>query len=86
MIQPHIELFNMDKLNSIIEKIFKISPSDITDQMSPQTIPSWDSLNYLTFISEVEKEFKISFSMDEVLNSKNLGDIKQAMRAKGVSV
>lgn len=76
----------VDKLKEIIIKIFKISPSDINDQMSPQTIPSWDSLNYLTFISEVEKEFKISFTMDEVLNSKNLGDIKQAMRAKGVSI
>ena len=76
----------MDKLNSIIEKIFKITQSDITDQMSPQRIPTWDSLNYLTFISEVEKEFKISFTMDEVLNSKNLGDIKQAMRTKGASV
>lgn len=76
----------VDKFNTIIEKIFKIPPSDINDQMSPQTIPSWDSLNYLTFISEVEKEFKISFSMDEVLNSKNLGDIKQAMRSKGAFV
>lgn len=74
----------MEKLNSIILKIFKINPSDITDEMSPASIPGWDSMNYLTFIAEIEKEFKISFTMDEVLGAENLGDIKSAMRNKGI--
>lgn len=76
----------MERLIEIIKKIFKVELEEINDEMSPKTIPNWDSMNYLLFISEVEKEFKISFSMDEVLNSKNLGDIKLAMRQKGVMI
>jgi len=58
--------------------------SDITDEMSPATIPGWDSMNYLIFIAEVEKEFNLTFTMDEVFNFKNLGDIKAAMRSRGI--
>lgn len=74
----------MEKLKQILIKIFKVDRGDIQDSMSPETIPGWDSLNYLMFISEVEKEFNITFTMDEVLNSRSLGDIKAAMRSKGV--
>lgn len=76
----------MDKLKHIIVKIFNVDPTDITDEMSPATISGWDSLNYLMFISEIEKEFNIAFTMDEVLNSRNLGNIKVAMRGKGIKI
>lgn len=74
----------MEKLKSIIVKIFKVAQSEITDEMSPATIPDWDSVNYLVFIAEVEKEFNLTFTIDEVFNFKNLGDIKAAMRSRGV--
>lgn len=74
----------MEKLKQIIIKIFKVVEKDIQDDMSPETISGWDSLNYLMFISEIEKEFNITFTMDEILNFKNLGDIKAAMRGRGV--
>lgn len=76
----------MDKLNIIIEKIFKIPQKEINDQLSSQTVSTWDSFNYLTLISEIEKEFNVSFSMDDVLTAKNLGDIKAAMRRMGVAL
>ena len=40
----------------------------------------------LFFISEIEKEYGISFSMDEVLEAKSLGDVRSALRAKGIQV
>ena len=76
----------MEKINSIIQKIFKIKPEEITDQMSPDTIPDWDSMNYLLFISELEKEFNIQFTVDETMEAKNLGDIKKYLRNKGVKI
>lgn len=76
----------MEKLNSIIQKIFKVKPEDINDNMSPDTIPDWDSMNYLLFISELEKEFNIQFTVDETMEAKNLGDIKRYLQNKSVSV
>lgn len=74
----------MEKLELIIKKIFKIEAADINDELSPVTISTWDSMNYLIFISEIEKEFQLTFTMDEILNAKNLGDLKVVMRNKGI--
>lgn len=74
----------LEKLHNIIEKVFKISAGEIDDSLSSQTVPTWDSFNYLMLISELEKEFNISFSMDEVLNFKNLGEIKNVIRNNGI--
>lgn len=74
----------MGKLELIIKRIFKIEAADINDELSPVTISTWDSMNYLIFISEIEKEFQITFTMDEILNAQNLGDLKVIMGNKGV--
>lgn len=76
----------MEKLTTIIVGIFKADPSEVTDTMSPETIPNWDSMNYLLFISELEKQFEIQFTMDEVMQAKTLGDIKGYLIAKGVTL
>lgn len=63
---------------------FKMSPSEVKDSLTPKDIPEWDSMNFLLFIAALEKEFNFSFSMDEVLNAKSLGDIKAVLKGKGL--
>lgn len=72
--------------NSLVIKHFKIKVDAIKDELTPEDIPGWDSMNYLLFIADIEKEYGISFSMDEVLDAKSLGDVRKALRAKGISV
>lgn len=43
-------------------------------------------MNYLLFISELEKEYGVSFTMDEVLNAQSLGDVRKSLRSKDVDV
>jgi acyl carrier protein len=45
-------------------------------------IKEWDSMNYLLFIAELEKEYNVSFSMDEVMGATCLGDIRIALEKK----
>ncbi len=67
----------MEKFNAIASKILKIDPAVIRDDLTPQDIPDWDSMNYLMFIAELEKEYGVSFTMDEVTNAKSIGDIRK---------
>jgi len=76
----------MEKFNSIVTEILKIPQEEIDDSLTPQDIPDWDSMNYLLFIAEIEKEFHVSFSMDEVLNAKSLGAVREILRSKGAKV
>jgi acyl carrier protein len=66
----------MKTFNQITEEILHIKEADIKDELSPSDIPDWDSMNYLLFIAELEKEFSMSFTMDEVMNAKTLGDVR----------
>lgn len=76
----------MEEFNKIVVEIFKISANEIKDSLTAKDIPGWDSMNYLLFIAELEKQFNISFSMDEVLNAGSLGDIRNIIRSKGVNI
>lgn len=76
----------MNTFNHIVSGQFSIPESEVRDDMSSKDIPDWDSMNYLLFIAELEKQYDVSFSMDEVLNATTLGSIKSALRSKGVDV
>ena len=72
----------MRSFDQILEEIFKVPSANIRDDMSSKDIPEWDSMNYLTFISELEKEFNMSFTMDEVLNAATVGDIRKIVEGR----
>ncbi|MFA6601242.1 MAG: acyl carrier protein [Candidatus Paceibacterota bacterium] len=73
----------MESFNEILAQIFKIKIEDIRNEMSAKDIPAWDSMNYLLFIAELEKRFDFSFTMDEVMNAKTVGDLRKAVKARG---
>lgn len=74
----------MEKFDQIASESLKIPLLEVKDVLTPKDIPEWDSMTYLLFIAALEKQFGVSFSMDEVLNAKSLGDVRKALRNKGV--
>ncbi len=76
----------MNKFNEIVSKMFKVKEADIRDDMTSKHIPDWDSMNYLLFIAELEREFDVSLGMDEVIHAGSIGDVKKMLRAKGIKI
>ena len=64
------------RLYSIISNVMDIPISEINDESSPESIESWDSFNSYVLLDELETEFKTEFSIDEVVETKNVADIK----------
>ena len=75
-----------EKLYSIIAKVMDIPIDEITDNSSPETIPSWDSFNSYILLDELESEFKTEFTIDEVTETKNVSDIKKHLNAHGINL
>ncbi len=73
-----------EKLYGIIAKVMDISIDEITDNSSPETIPSWDSFNSYILLDELESEFKTEFTIDEVTETKNVSDIKKNLKIHGI--
>jgi acyl carrier protein len=68
---------NMKTFDSIVASLFNLKEEEINDSLSSKDIADWDSMNYLFFIAELEKNFDVSFTMDEVMNAQTLGDLRK---------
>ena len=60
-----------------------VSESEITDQSGPETIKNWDSLNLYILIDEIETEFNAKFTLEEILEIKNVGYFKNLLKNHG---
>ena len=72
------------KLYILIGRIMDVPTTDLNDNSSPETIPSWDSFNSYLLLDELKSEFQTEFSIDEVVETKNIADIKKHLRNHGI--
>ena len=75
-----------EKLYGIIAKVMDIPLSSINDESSPETIESWDSFNSYVILDELESEFNTEFTIDEVVETKNVSDIKKYLKIHGIEL
>jgi acyl carrier protein len=76
----------MKSFEDMVVELLNIPRENIKDALKPEDVPNWDSMNYLLFIAELEKEYNICFSMDEVLSAQSLGDVRKIVQENGISV
>ena len=75
-----------EKLYTIISQILSVPVSEINDESSPKTIKSWDSFNGLVLFTELESNFNIKFTVSEIVDLKNVNDIKKYLKNHGVDL
>ena len=64
-------------LFEIISRVMNIPIEKISDSLGPDSIPEWDSFNMFVLLAEIEKEFKVNFSLEETLEIKTVGDFRK---------
>jgi acyl carrier protein len=67
------QIFN--EVSDICKKVFNDNDLIITNDSSADSIDSWDSISNLFFIDTIEQKFSLKFSLDEIMNAQNIGDI-----------
>lgn len=70
---------------SIIAKVMNIPIDSINDQSSPESISNWTSFKGYVLLYELETQFKVKFTIDEVTDVKNISDIKRHLKNHGVN-
>lgn len=73
-----------NRLTRVFRGVFDDDGIELTDSTTADDIEEWDSLEHITLISAVEKEFRMRFTMKEVSGMKNVGEMMDiiAERAK----
>jgi acyl carrier protein len=73
-----------EKLYQIVSKVFNVDISKINDETSPENLEEWDSFNFYVLLDEIENGFDMKFDLDESLDIKKIGDIKNIFLKHGV--
>ncbi len=62
------------KLSEIFEDVFD-KKVELNEETQAKDVDGWDSLTHITLIARIEDAFDMKFTMHEVLNMKNLGEM-----------
>lgn len=73
----------MSVLSNIFSRILGVNEEEVIPTLSPENTSSWDSLNAIILVTEIEKAFDIKFSFDEAMAVKNFDDVKKLIKSKG---
>lgn len=64
-----------DKVVEVCKDVFGNDELVLNEKSCAANVEEWDSLTHLSIISDLEDEFEIKFSLDEITNVKNLGEL-----------
>ena len=72
----------LEKLQIVFREVFEDSSLIISPFTTPLEIKMWDSLTHLQLIAEIESEFKIKFTFEEVMMFNSVADILSTIEKK----
>tara|TARA_X000001036_G_scaffold33680_1_gene27509 strand:- start:250 stop:495 length:246 start_codon:yes stop_codon:yes gene_type:complete len=70
------------KLKDIFQNIFEDDKIELTDDLSAKDVDNWDSLTHMILITEIEEKFEIKFSLKDLNQLENVGDLIQIISIK----
>ena len=74
------------KFSSIVGAILGVPEDQVTDDLSPETVDTWDSLNHINLISALEQEFGVTLATDDLAASMSMQRLKGLLAEHGVVV
>ena len=73
----------LNKLNEIFSDLFDMDGIEISRDTTAADVNGWDSLMHITLVSEVEEAFGIKFTMKQILEMQNVGEMIDLIIEKG---
>ena len=74
-----------ERLDRVFQDVFDDDTIHVTPKTTADDIEDWDSLEHITLISAVEREFRMKFKRGEISSMNNVCEMASiiAARAKG---
>ena len=76
---------NKDPLLGLLLEFFELPPDILPENITQQSLQSWDSLKMVQLITELEEAFSVNFDIDEIERLRSYDEIRNALYRKGVS-
>lgn len=70
------------RLNKVFRDVFDDDEITVGPKTTANDIEDWDSLEHITLMSAVQREFKVKFTMGEIASMKNVGEMADIIAAR----
>lgn len=70
------------KLTEIFRTLFNNPSLVLRDALTAPDVPGWDSFNHINLIMQIEEDFQLRFTTDEIASLKNVGEFKSLIAGK----
>jgi acyl carrier protein len=72
-----------DPLSDLVGAVLDLPADQVGDEMSRGTVGTWTSLRHLQLVAAVEDAFGVSLTPREIRRISSVGDLREALRARG---
>ncbi len=73
-----------EQLFRVFADVLNVEIASVTEALSPETFPNWDSLATVNLVAELEQAFGVQFDILEIVAFDNVGIVKSILMEKGV--
>jgi len=77
---------NQDKFRTAVAAALSLTPEDVNDQLSSETLDTWDSLNHINLISALEQEFGVMLPTEGLVATQSVAGLKALLADHGVAL
>jgi acyl carrier protein len=72
----------VSRLTPVFRDVFNDDTLEVREGMTAADVATWDSLSNINMIIAVEKAFGVKFSIKDVRNLKNVGELIELIKRK----
>jgi acyl carrier protein len=72
----------LSKMTGVFARVFDDETIQLLDATTAQDIPGWDSLTHINLIIEIEEEFDLKFTVDDIAGLRNVGEMVAMVERK----
>jgi acyl carrier protein len=76
--------FKEQRLKEVLAGIFKVDICNISEDASPDTIASWDSLRHMNLVLALEEDFGVELTDDQVVEILSYKLIRIVLQEHGI--
>ena len=71
-----------EQINNILKSVLNVSDEDISKNLGIHDVDNWDSLTHMSLIVEIENNFNIELTGDEIAEMVSFVRIKEILNFK----
>jgi len=70
------------RLTGIFRRLFHDPGLELRAETTARDVPGWDSLNHVTLVVEIEREFGVRFASSEIAVLRSVGELRALLDSK----